>query len=246
MNCEGRSHVGLVRQINQDAYEIHPLPGGGVLAVVCDGMGGPAGGEVASTISVEWVSQRIVSNYTTFSSEDELLDLVRGAIEEANAEIFDRSLRDVELSGMGTTVVLALATEQTAYLANVGDSRAYLYSTQNGVGKLTQITHDHSVVQELVDGGSLSSEEARNHPKKNIITRALGTQSSVNVDYFKVALVPGDKLLLCSDGLSNMLEEQQMCALLGMSDGDAVLDALIQASLDAGANDNVTAVLITR
>lgn len=246
MNCQGKTHIGLVREINQDAYEIHPLPDGGMLAVVCDGMGGPAGGEVASTMSVELISKDIVSGYTTFLSEDELLELVRDAIGEANARVFEYSMRDLELAGMGTTVVLALATEQTAYLANVGDSRAYLYSCHNGQHKLTQITHDHSVVQELVDGGSLSSEEARNHPKKNIITRALGTQSSVNIDYFKVALVPGDKLLLCSDGLSNMLEEQQICALLQKPDAARAVDALIEASLDAGANDNVTAVLISR
>lgn len=246
MNCQGKTHVGLVRQINQDAYEIHPLPDGGMLAVVCDGMGGPAGGEVASAISVELISKSIVSGYSTLLREDELLELVRSAIEQANTRVFEYSLRDAELAGMGTTVVLALATDQTAYLANVGDSRAYLYSCQNGVTKLTQITHDHSVVQELVDGGSLSSEEARNHPKKNIITRALGTQSSVNIDYFKVALVPGDKLLLCSDGLSNMVEEEQICALLQKQNPSVVLNALIEASLDAGANDNVTAVLMTR
>ena len=126
------------------------------------------------------------------------------------------------------------------------DSRIQRDTAHNGAAKLTQITHDHSVVQELVDGGSLSSEEARNHPKKNIITRALGTQSTVNVDYFKVSLVPGDKLLLCSDGLSNMLEERDILSILGMSSNTMALDTLIEASLDAGANDNVTAVLITR
>ena len=105
-----KTDIGQVRSSNQDICRCGTFSDGSAWTVVCDGMGGPAGGEVASTISVEWVSQRIVSNYTTFSSEDELLDLVRGAIEEANAEIFDRSLRDVELSGMGTTVVLALAT----------------------------------------------------------------------------------------------------------------------------------------
>ena len=120
MNCQGKTHIGLVREMNQDAYEIHPLPDGGMLAVVCDGMGGPAGGEVASTMSVELISKDIVSGYTTFLSEDELLELVRDAIGEANTRVFEYSMRDLELAGMGTTVVLALATEQTAYTGQRG------------------------------------------------------------------------------------------------------------------------------
>lgn len=219
---------------------------GAWLAVVCDGMGGPAGGEVASTMSVELISKDIVSGYTTFLSEDELLELVRDAIGEANTRVFEYSMRDLELAGMGTTVVLALATEQTAYLANVGDSRAYLYSCHNGQHKLTQITHDHSVVQELVDGGSLSSEEARNHPKEHYHPRSGNPEQRQH------------RLLQSGPGSG-----RQAAAVLGRAEQHARRSSKSapccksrtqprrstpssKPPLDAGANDNVTAVLISR
>ncbi|MBQ6000305.1 MAG: Stp1/IreP family PP2C-type Ser/Thr phosphatase [Clostridia bacterium] len=246
MRFEGKSHIGLVRTVNQDTFQFHQLPEGRLLAVVCDGMGGPAGGEVASALAVDSVSRDIVLGYSVSADEEELLRLVRSAIEDANRTIYEKSLTQESLAGMGTTIVLALVTEEAAYVASVGDSRAYLYSAEAGKPCLLQITHDHSVVQELVDGGTLSSEMARTHPKKNIITRALGTQNTVNIDYFKVILEKGDRLLLCTDGLTNMLEEKQILSILEEHPDVDVVDAFISASLDAGANDNVTVAMVQR
>ncbi|MBQ6059742.1 MAG: Stp1/IreP family PP2C-type Ser/Thr phosphatase [Clostridia bacterium] len=246
MRFEGKSHIGLVRTVNQDTFQFHQLPEGRLLAVVCDGMGGPAGGEVASALAVDSVSRDIVLGYSVSADEEELLRLVRSAIEDANRTIYEKSLTQESLAGMGTTIVLALVTEEAAYVASVGDSRAYLYSAEAGKPCLLQITHDHSVVQELVDGGTLSSEMARTHPKKNIITRALGTQNTVNIDYFKVILEKEDRLLLCTDGLTNMLEEKQILSILEEHPDVDVVDAFISASLDAGANDNVTVAMVQR
>ena len=246
MRFEGKSHIGLVRTVNQDTFQFHQLPEGRLLAVVCDGMGGPAGGEVASALAVDSVSRDIVLGYSVSADEEELLRLVRSAIEDANRTIYEKSLTQESLAGMGTTIVLALVTEEAAYVASVGDSRAYLYSAEAGKPCLLQITHDHSVVQELVDGGTLSSEMARTHPKKNIITRALGTQNTVNIDYFKVIWEKGDRLLLCTDGLTNMLEEKQILSILEEHPDVDVVDAFISASLDAGANDNVTVAMVQR
>jgi protein phosphatase len=192
------------------------------------------------------VSRDIVLGYSVSADEEELLRLVRSAIEDANRTIYEKSLTQESLAGMGTTIVLALVTEEAAYVASVGDSPAYLYSAEAGKPCLLQITHDHSVVQELVDGGTLSSEMARTHPKKNIITRALGTQNTVNIDYFKVILEKEDRLLLCTDGLTNMLEEKQILSILEEHPDVDVVDAFISASLDAGANDNVTVAMVQR
>ncbi|MBQ2697895.1 MAG: Stp1/IreP family PP2C-type Ser/Thr phosphatase [Clostridia bacterium] len=247
MIIEGRSHIGLVRQANQDAFDSFALPGGACFAIVCDGMGGPGGGEVASSVTVEQVSRRIREGYSEGIGEDDLLRLVRTALEEASALVYERSRQDEALFGMGTTAVLALVTGQRAYLANVGDSRAYLFSrSSTGEQRLRQISRDHSVVQELIDGGSITTEEARTHPKRNIITRALGTQTGVSADFFKVAIYPGERLLLCSDGLTNMVTEAGIYSILSREpDNAAAADRLIEAALEAGATDNVTALLIT-
>ena len=246
MKYEGKSHIGLVRTVNQDAFCLHPLQDGRLLVVVCDGMGGPAGGEVASALAVESVLQEISLGYSALADEEELLRLVRSAIEDANRTIHEKSMIREDLTGMGTTIVLALVTEEAAYVASVGDSRAYLFSAEEGNPSLIQITHDHSVVQELVDGGTLSSEMARNHPKKNIITRALGTQNTVNIDYFKVLLEAGDRLLLCTDGLTNMLDENEILSILKEHPDVDAVEAFISATLDAGANDNVTVAVVQR
>ena len=236
----GVTDKGVIRSQNQDGYYLDVLSERLAVGVVCDGMGGARAGNIASLIAVETFVDTL-KNLRPEQEEAPAAALDRAAV-AANEAVFRRACTDPDCRGMGTTMVAVLVVEDTAYLLNIGDSRAY-HIDRDGI---TRLTRDHSVVQELVDGGSLSSEESRNHPKKNIITRALGTQSSVNIDYFKVALVPGDKLLLCSDGLSNMLEEQQICALLQKPDAAKAVDALIEASLDAGANDNVTAVLISR
>ncbi|NLT57906.1 MAG: Stp1/IreP family PP2C-type Ser/Thr phosphatase [Clostridiales bacterium] len=246
MEHYGKTHVGLVRQVNQDCFEQLTLPEGGLLAMVCDGMGGPGGGEVASAMAVEWIANRLLSAYRPEMEDRAVLELLLTATEEANYEIFLKGSREAEHSGMGTTAVMALVRGQSAGIVSVGDSRAYLFTNMEDGDRLIQITHDHSVVQELVDAGNLTAGEARTHPKRNIITRALGTQRHVEADCFKVTLLPGDRLLLCSDGLNVMVDDDRLLSLIGRNDTvEDTVHGLIDAALKAGATDNVTAVLIS-
>ena len=235
------TNVGLVRQQNQDCYDCFGLPGEGAFAVVCDGMGGPFGGEVASALSRAVIRDVIDGGYKKEMDGDAVVQLLRVAVEAANAAVFERSKSDDEHSGMGTTVVAALVRGGYAYIANVGDSRAYIFTSQG----LSRITHDHSVVQEMLDGGSITENEARTHPQKNIITRALGTQDNINIDFFKTPVEVGNRILLCSDGLTNMVTDADISFETGHTDSsELVLAALLRKTLDAGATDNVTAVLI--
>ncbi|HWQ50497.1 MAG TPA: Stp1/IreP family PP2C-type Ser/Thr phosphatase [Terriglobales bacterium] len=241
MEYRGVTHIGLVRSQNQDCYECFRLPGGAVFAVVCDGMGGPLGGEVASALSRDIIRDVIDGGYTEGLDGEAVMQLLRVALEAANAAVFERGASENEHAGMGTTVVAALIRKGEAFVANVGDSRAYLFTEQG----LEKITHDHSVVQEMLDGGTITENEARSHPQKNIITRALGTQESVNIDIFRVDVAPGNRILLCSDGLTNMVEDADISWELARPGAlDQVLSALLHRTLEAGATDNITAVAV--
>ena len=241
MEYRGVTHVGLVRSQNQDCYDCFGLPGGAAFAVVCDGMGGPMGGEVASALSRDVIRDVIDGSYTADMDEDAALQLLRVALEAANAAVYERAANENEHAGMGTTVVASIIRADMAFVANVGDSRAYLFTEQG----LEKITHDHSVVQEMLDGGTITEDEARSHPQKNIITRALGTQESVNIDFFKAALTPGCRILLCTDGLTNMVGDADISWELARPGASGeVLSSLLHRALEAGATDNVTAVLV--
>lgn len=175
MKISAKTDVGRLRQSNQDDYAIGEFPGGGAWAVVCDGMGGHAGGNVASSMAVERISEHIKSNYRAGMSRASIKNMLESAVLAANADIFDRSASDSELYRMGTTVVVAVYVANECVIAHVGDSRCYYISN----GKITRITKDHSLVQEMVDSGLITQEEAEDHPRKNIITRALGLEDDV-------------------------------------------------------------------
>ncbi len=203
--------------------------------------GGPLGGEVASALSRDIIRDVIDGGYTESMDEDAALSLLRVAIEAANAAVFERAASEEAHAGMGTTVVAVLVIGSLALFANVGDSRAYLFTEQG----LEKITHDHSVVQEMLDGGTITEDEARTHPQKNIITRALGTQESVNIDFFRTPVALGNRILLCTDGLTNMVEDADLSWELARPGASVeVLSALLHRTLEAGAADNVTAVLV--
>ena len=157
----------------------------------------------------------------------------------ANAGVYDRAQRDPELSGMGTTVVAVITCGHTAYISHVGDSRLYLYRE----GQLSQITRDHSVVQNLIESGQITEEEARSHPRKNYITRALGVVSEEYGEYDELELMAGDRLLLCTDGLTNEVDNATMCRLLTLP-AEESSQALIRAALDDGGMDNITVTLM--
>ena len=236
MKVYGQTHIGLVRETNQDALEYGTLNNTAQYAVVCDGMGGANGGNIASKIAVEVIGSRIRDGYHESSSVEHLLT---SAMATANAGVYDRAQREEALNGMGTTVVAVIICEHTAYISHVGDSRLYLYRE----GNLRQITRDHSVVQELVESGQITAEEARSHPRKNYITRAVGVVSEEYGEYDELDLLSGDRLVLCTDGLTNELMAEHMCGPLGLPAEDAV-EALIRAALNNGGKDNITVALM--
>ena len=235
MQYWGITDRGAVRSQNQDAYSVHPQPDGRVLAVVCDGMGGARAGNVASEMTVALFT----AGFESIDGGDDHR-LGQAAI-RANDQVFHRAITDDDCAGMGTTLVAALVGEKQATLLNVGDSRAYLIND----GGIRQITRDHSVVEDLVSSGKLTREEARNHPRKNLITRALGCEPQLRADLFHIDITQGDHLLLCSDGLSNLLAEQEMLyEVIHGGEADTCCQRLLEIALHRGAPDNVTVVLV--
>ena len=234
MRAFGITDVGSVRHQNQDAY-FHTADADGGVALVCDGMGGARAGNVASRLAAETFIQ------TLGSREGEPDALLTQALAEANRRVYRRAEEDEDCRGMGTTLVAALVTEGTAHIINVGDSRAY-YITGAGI---EQITRDHSVVQDLVARGDITQEQARQHPGKNLITRALGAEPEVRGDLFHRQMEPGGTLLLCSDGMSNVVTEQEMLyEVIHGGPIDQCCQRMLDIALGRGAPDNVTAVLL--
>lgn len=233
----GQSHIGKVRDDNQDSFDYGELAPDCGFAVVCDGMGGAKGGSVASSVAVNTVSSIIRSEYREDMVDDEITSMLVKACEAANSEVYRRAGREPELQGMGTTAVIALISKGRAHILHVGDSRAYHIKKS----AVTQITSDHSVVQQLVDRGEISAEDAKTHPQKNVITRAVGVDGYLSFDYDTVTLEKGAVLLLCTDGLTNMVSDKDIGKLVYESK-DA--SKLIDAALEGGGNDNITAVIV--
>ncbi|GMA49111.1 protein phosphatase [Alicyclobacillus contaminans] len=203
-----RSHIGLVRQVNQDSYAVHNDVGPWQLLVVADGMGGASAGEVASRMASEEVSRFVRNEFEAFADRPQ--ELLVGAVHAANRKIWEAAKTTDEYVGMGTTLVAALFNEEQVIFVHVGDSRGYLVRTQ----VLQQVTKDHSLVAELVRRGQLTEEEAQRHPQRNIVTRSLGTAEQSDPDVEVLAWGPGDVLLLCTDGLTNLVTHQELSNLL--------------------------------
>ena len=238
MDVWGITHRGVVRQQNQDAFATRKLEDGRIIAVVCDGMGGARAGNVASTMAVELFMDQFARE--PGESDQERL---QAAAALANREVFQRSSSDQDCAGMGTTLVAALAGQEEAVILNEGDSRAYHINE----GGIALVTRDHSLVEDMVERGELTRDQARNHPHKNLITRALGAEPVLLADCFRQSLLPGDYLLLCSDGLSNVVTEQEMLyEVIHGGEDESCCQRLLDIALHRGAPDNVTAVLIRR
>lgn len=241
MNVWTITDVGAVRRQNQDAFRVEKLPGGYVLAIVCDGMGGARAGNIASELAVSAFCAAVEEGLAEAEYQDRIGKLLERSVGAANLVVCRRANTDPDCLGMGTTLVAALVTEQTCYVVNVGDSRAYL-ATPDGIRR---ITRDHSLVEDLVERGEITRDQARTHPQKNLITRALGTAETAKADLFQEPCVPGAFLLLCSDGLSNTVTDQEL--LYEILHGGAPEDCchrLLELALSRGAPDNVTAVLL--
>ena len=239
MKLAGKTDVGRVRQENQDDYRAGELPGGAVWALVCDGMGGAKGGREASQGACNVIENFFQEQYAQCGAGQEE-PFLKKALLYANRFVFQKAAHEEALAGMGTTAVCALVRSGNVYLCHAGDSRAYLIRD----GKLTQLTHDHSYVQELVDCGTITEEEAEHHPQKNIITKALGVDYRLEPEFTAAKLKREDRLLLCTDGLTNMVPVEEMEALLAQGTFYDLPDRLIEAANAHGGSDNITALLL--
>lgn len=244
MRACGFTDVGKVREVNQDSFAAIDLIG---LYVVADGMGGHAAGEKAS-LSAVTTAIEIFSAYdfdTKKLSGSEVVlgieEVIKIALKEANNRIIQASISSIHLQGMGTTEVIAVYYNSRLFMGHVGDSRGYIVKPD----EIRQLTRDHSVVQDLKDQGLITEEEARVHPYRNVITRCLGMQADIDVDTFSLPLDTGDKIIMCTDGLTNLVSNEEIKELVTSTDDlDYVCKKLVSMANERGGHDNITVVLM--
>ena len=240
MLIKGNTDIGKIRQANEDGYDFGSFDDGTSWAVVCDGMGGVRGGQIASSLVTEMVSDKIRKCYNKLMPVYSFENIFLSTITTANVIVNDRSFTDTEFQGMGTTIVAAIVKDTQACIAHVGDSRVYKL---NSAG-ITQLTKDHSLAQEMLDSGQITKEEFENYPKKNIITRALGIDEKVEIDFDFTDVTEGDLLLLCTDGLSGLLSDEEIYDIYRKTDFELLCDEYIKAANEKGGYDNITAVVM--
>lgn len=239
MKVCAKTDIGKKRETNQDAFDTGYFADGTVWAVVCDGMGGVSGGQVASSLCIDKTVNALKRSYRENMTVNNVKNMLVSAINAANSYVFDESLKDRELKGMGTTIVAVVIVNNIAVIAHVGDSRAYIINDT-----IKQVTKDHSYVQLLVDNGKITPEEAENHPDKNIITRAIGIEGFVDVEVDMVDIKATDKLLLCTDGLNGYVKDDDILKLM-KEYGDSSTEKLVETANLNGGHDNITVVLIS-
>jgi len=244
MESWGVTDSGSVRKHNQDVYKmLLDEEKGTAILVVCDGMGGANAGNVASELAANAFTDHIAEHIGDFKNLRGIARVMKDAVLTANKAVFDKSLDDVEFTGMGTTLTAAVSTPSGEVVASIGDSRLYHITS----GEIIQITKDHSVVEDMVDRGEISRSQARKHPSKNLITRAIGTSIYERPDIFYLNLGSEELILLCSDGLSNVITDSEI--LQELQRGNTVresCEALVDMALVRGAPDNVTAVIFKK
>ncbi len=240
MKIVGQTDIGKLRQQNEDAYNFGYFDDGAAWALVCDGMGGIHGGKIAGTMAVDVISEKVKKCYSKAMPVSSLENLLLSAITTANVTVFDRGSVDSDLRGMGTTVVAAVAKNNEACIAHVGDSRAYRISGDT----IEQVTKDHSLVQEMLDKGQITKEEYENTPIKNIITRALGIGEEIDIDFDFVCINEGEALILCSDGLSGLVDERTLLEIYNNTEFDLLAEKYIDIANAHGGRDNITVVVM--
>lgn len=241
MNVWTITDTGVVRQQNQDAFRVEELSNEQMLLIVCDGMGGARAGNIASELAASAFGDAVLERLADPERADAIPAILTESVEVANRVVWHRANTDPDCLGMGTTLVAALVTGETCYVVNVGDSRTYVVNA-DGIRK---ITRDHSLVEDLVRRGEITPEQARTHPQKNLITRALGAAEKARADLFEEPRVPGSFLLLCSDGLSNVVTDQEILyEIIHGGEPEDCCKRLLDTALQRGAPDNVTAVLL--
>ncbi len=236
----GMTNIGKRRELNEDSFKICGFEGGvphGV-CVLADGMGGHNAGEIASGMAVEILTEELAEGLGKIH-DNEICKSIASAIDFANSRIYEMSLSNPEQAGMGTTLVVAYVKDEQLWVANIGDSCAYVVNSK----EICKMTIDHSIVEELVRRGSITREEARNHPDKNIITRALGTEGFVDADYYDYKLSEGETVLLCSDGLTETVRDERIQEIVEREESiDKAVAALIDEANVNGGVDNITVV----
>ena len=241
MQCWGLTDQGCVRPQNQDTYQIEQLDKNSLLCIVCDGMGGAKSGNIASTLAADVFVQEVRRSFKSGMDREKIGQMMMAAAKLANFTVYVEADQFEEFVGTGSTLVAVLIQGKEAVLVNVGDSRAYIVSP-DGIRCLTK---DHSLVQMMVDRGELTPERARTYPGKNFITRAIGTEPVVDCDLFHRNVDRGDYLLLCSDGLSNMMDDQEILfEVIHGVNKQHCCRRLLEIAKNRGAPDNVTSVLI--
>lgn len=239
MKLAGKTDIGNCRRENQDNYRAARLPDDTVWAVVCDGMGGAAAGQLASQLATDALEDCFTAALPKLAQGQERLFLLK-CLQKANRAVYEEALKEPANRGMGTTAVCVLVRDGTAHVAHVGDSRAYLCRP----GEISRLTKDHSMVQQMVESGQLTRQQAEHHPRKNLITKALGVEPEVEGDYTCAPVRQGDLLLLCSDGLSGAVPDEELQRILEHTPFFITPRKLIERALEAGGQDNVTALLV--
>ena len=241
MEYWGLSDIGRVRAQNQDAFRIEELDRHTILAVVCDGMGGAKSGNIASRLAIDVFVGEVKNSWKASMTQEQTEQLLENAVKLANFTVYDQSMQFEDFDGMGTTLVAALIHGKRATVVNVGDSRCYHITRSD----IRRITVDHSVVQMMVDRGELTAEEARSYPGRNYITRAVGTEPTVQSDLFAIRVERGDALLLSSDGLHNEVDDQEILfEVVHGVNNDNCCQRLLDIANMRGSPDNVTSVLV--
>lgn len=239
MFIQSVTDIGLKRQNNQDSIfssEEKDFP----LFILADGMGGHNAGEVASKSCVQIIKEEFLSNKHKLNNEEDLIQIIKKSIKKANRSIYKRSFESDKLKGMGTTLTLAYILDNRIYIGHVGDSRAYFIDKEN----IRQITDDHSLVNQLIKSGSISREDAKTHPKRNVITKALGAEEDVEMDIFNLEYKKEDILMLCSDGLTNMLDDREIFNIIHREDMERATDLLINQAKKNGGLDNISIIIV--
>ncbi|MBR1654654.1 MAG: Stp1/IreP family PP2C-type Ser/Thr phosphatase [Clostridia bacterium] len=240
MRAFAKSDIGKVRDMNQDSFYISKPEDKVQLFIVADGMGGYKGGEIASKLAVETSKNYILNNFDSIEHDREsILNLIKSAIEYANLVVFEKSKEIPELENMGTTLDVCLVIPNKVYIGHVGDSRVY----RKRKDFFRKLTTDHSYVQKLVSDGTITKEEAYNHPKKNMLIKALGCSSFVEPDTTVKGFLKDDVLLMCSDGLTNMLRDEEIAKIISENPVEAC-NRLVEAANNNGGFDNITTVII--
>ena len=241
MQYWGITDPGCTRPQNQDTYQTEQLDKNTLLCVVCDGMGGAKSGNIASTLAADVFVQQIKQTWNSEMSQGSIDKMLKNAVKLANFTVYDQAQQFEEFTGMGTTLVAVLISGGWATIINVGDSRAYMIDR----GGIHQVTVDHSVVQLMINRGEITPEQAKTYPGKSLITRAIGTETMVACDLFHKKVSRGDCFLLCSDGLSNLMDDQEI--LFEVAHGqekNKCCQRLLDIAKNRGAPDNVTSVLV--